>query len=384
MPRSPLLSSPALPLAALSALAILLYLSRRRRLKAKGHPLLNGAAANGGGGSSSSARVATAADIEWLASADAEADDFLEVQEANDPFQRLYVLPGPYGQPIAAASLLMEPKCLRAAMTCCHICEVLRDATRATAATREALLQSVLEIARGEGCYKAIMDAPPADVPLLRACGFEPNSLTMGLSLVPKMLPPEEDGFSNYESVTPKELACAKHTYTLRPLHESDEYVDYIALLSQLSQAPAIGESTFMRQLGKFRKADGRHLVLVVDRPGGRPSKPLLHQPPALIGSITLLFEWLPPSNGLGRIVMRIEDVVVDASARGTGLGRALIAAAIEIGVERGAHTATLNCSEANEPFYTKCGFERSPGGLHCWAKYLMVTRVSSHTDEYR
>ena len=26
---------------------------------------------------------------------------------------------------------------------------------------------------------------------------------------------------------------------------------------------------------------------------------------------------------------------------------------------------ATLNCSEANEPFYTKCGFERAPGGLH-------------------
>ena len=62
---------------------------------------------------------------------------------------------------------------------------------------------------------------------------------------------------------------------------------------------------------------------------------------------------------------------VVDARARGTGLGRALVRSLVELAAERGAATATLNCAEANEAFYRKCGFSRARDGAVCWSVYL-------------
>ena len=66
-----------------------------------------------------------------------------------------------------------------------------------------------------------------------------------------------------------------------------------------------------------------------------------------------------------------IEDVVVDEHERGTGLGRALLRTLLEICEAAGCASAVLNCSEANAPFYLKCGFAEAAGGEACYAAYL-------------
>ena len=61
-----------------------------------------------------------------------------------------------------------------------------------------------------------------------------------------------------------------------------------------------------------------------------------------------------------------IEDVFVRESGRGTGLGRALVAGALERARERGCRRVELDTSEANAPalaLYRSLGFDAGPDG---------------------
>lgn len=54
-----------------------------------------------------------------------------------------------------------------------------------------------------------------------------------------------------------------------------------------------------------------------------------------------------------------IDDLCVDESARGHGIGSALYKAALELAKEKGCYNVTLNVWNCNEPamrFYEKCG----------------------------
>lgn len=54
-----------------------------------------------------------------------------------------------------------------------------------------------------------------------------------------------------------------------------------------------------------------------------------------------------------------VEDVVVDASARGRGVGKLLLAALTELARQKGCYKVILDCSDDNVAFYTRCGFKR-------------------------
>lgn len=45
--------------------------------------------------------------------------------------------------------------------------------------------------------------------------------------------------------------------------------------------------------------------------------------------------------------------------ARGLGIGKKLISRLIEVGREAGCYKITLECSDDNVEFYTKCGLTR-------------------------
>ena len=76
-----------------------------------------------------------------------------------------------------------------------------------------------------------------------------------------------------------------------------------------------------------------------------------------LLGCATLLVErkFLRGCGAAGHI----EDVVVDERARGKKLGARLVAVACEAAREAGCYKVILDCSEANAPFYEKCGLTR-------------------------
>ena len=58
-------------------------------------------------------------------------------------------------------------------------------------------------------------------------------------------------------------------------------------------------------------------------------------------------------------MVGHIEDVSILESYQGKGLGKILIAALDSVGRNIGCLKNILNCSEENEGFYEKCGYEK-------------------------
>ncbi|MFE4253475.1 GNAT family N-acetyltransferase [Streptomyces sp. NPDC056910] len=76
-----------------------------------------------------------------------------------------------------------------------------------------------------------------------------------------------------------------------------------------------------------------------------------------IVGTLTLVMSPLP--SGLRA---HIEDVVVDAAARGHGVGRALIDKALALAAEAGARTVDLTSRpsrEAANRLYERAGFQR-------------------------
>ena len=55
-----------------------------------------------------------------------------------------------------------------------------------------------------------------------------------------------------------------------------------------------------------------------------------------------------------------IEDIVTDPNLRKKGVGKLIIDNLFHIAKREGCYKLALQCSQDNESFYTKCGFERS------------------------
>lgn len=76
-----------------------------------------------------------------------------------------------------------------------------------------------------------------------------------------------------------------------------------------------------------------------------------------IIGALTLTVYRVP--TGIRSI---IEDVIVDSSARGQGVGEALLDRAIEVAREKGAGNISLTCNpmrEAANRLYQRMGFKK-------------------------
>jgi ribosomal protein S18 acetylase RimI-like enzyme len=77
----------------------------------------------------------------------------------------------------------------------------------------------------------------------------------------------------------------------------------------------------------------------------------------AIVGTLTLLV-YATPSKVFGFV----EDVVVDAAARGRGIGEALVTEALRLAAERGAVRTELHSSSRREAairLYERLGFKR-------------------------
>lgn len=59
-------------------------------------------------------------------------------------------------------------------------------------------------------------------------------------------------------------------------------------------------------------------------------------------------------------LVGHIEDIAVLSSQQGKKLGLKIIQALDHIAASVGCYKSILDCSEANEGFYVKCGFKRA------------------------
>ncbi len=67
--------------------------------------------------------------------------------------------------------------------------------------------------------------------------------------------------------------------------------------------------------------------------------------------------------------VGHIENVIVHKDIRGFGVGKLVVKSLSQIAREAGCYKVVLGCSDNHEPFYAKCGFERS--GLQMTQRFL-------------
>jgi ribosomal protein S18 acetylase RimI-like enzyme len=126
----------------------------------------------------------------------------------------------------------------------------------------------------------------------------------------------------------------------------TDELVEAMAaLIPQLSSSsPAPGPD----ELAEIVGSDATHLLVARDGDG-----PGLGG--AIVGSMTLAVFRIPTG-----VRAWIEDVVVDAGARGQGVGETLNRAALEVAARRGARTVDLTSRpsrEAANRLYQRIGF---------------------------
>ena len=117
-------------------------------------------------------------------------------------------------------------------------------------------------------------------------------------------------------------------------------------LLGQLTALGEVTEAMFVARLAEVDAAPGHHVVVAVDRARGR-----------VVGAATLLEEG-KFARGCGRCG-HIEDVVVDAAARGQRIGQRLVDHLTAAAAASGCYKVILDCAEANVGFYEKCGFSR-------------------------
>jgi ribosomal protein S18 acetylase RimI-like enzyme len=96
-------------------------------------------------------------------------------------------------------------------------------------------------------------------------------------------------------------------------------------------------------------------LAQIVDSPGSRLL--VARVKGRIAGMLTLVLYRIPTG-----VRARIEDVVVDASARGRGIGEALTRAALAMAADRGARSVDLttrSTREAANRLYERIGFRR-------------------------
>jgi glucosamine-phosphate N-acetyltransferase len=130
-----------------------------------------------------------------------------------------------------------------------------------------------------------------------------------------------------------------------RALQSSDYSADYFKLLGQLTivNATSITQSAFCTFVDSLSNS---HQIIVVENDNKQ-----------IVASGTIFIE-SKIIHGLGK-VGHIEDIVVDKSTQGMGLGKALLVHLSNIAKFENCYKVILNCKQLNCAFYEKCGFKQ-------------------------
>jgi len=141
----------------------------------------------------------------------------------------------------------------------------------------------------------------------------------------------------------------------IRPLASTDYHRGHLDVLSVLTVVTDPGEAAWVAQFNAMRSAPNTYYpIVIVDK---RSDKIVG------VGCVFIERKFL---RGLGS-VGHIEDIAVDKNQQGKKLGLRIIQALTSISENSGCYKTILNCSDANIPFYDKCGYQKKENEM---AKY--------------
>ena len=263
----------------------------------------------------------------------------------------------------ATGTLVVENKFIHGCGRVGHLEDVVVRAGLRGHGIGSEIVRRIVAEAFSKGCYKVLVDCDDANVDFYRKCSFEVKDAQMAeyfdQSLNADVNNDEaDDPLRRAETAVRKvcsqaDFSCMKNKKSgmelrLRLLDGGDYDAGFLDLLAQLTQVGNVNREKYLERLSAI-KSRGREHVVVVENLNSSNRK--------VVACGTLVFEHkFIHSNGA---VGHIEDVVVDSSCRGTGLGKALIMSLKKMSMEAGCYKCILNCSETNVAFYEKCGMER-------------------------
>ncbi|EFW16340.1 glucosamine 6-phosphate acetyltransferase [Coccidioides posadasii str. Silveira] len=147
--------------------------------------------------------------------------------------------------------------------------------------------------------------------------------------------------------ISPDVAAQLPEGYTIRPLRKSDFSNGYLEVLRVLT---TVGEFSFEQWSERYdwmaKRNDEYYLLVICDETG------------RVVGTGSLIVE-RKFIHALG-LVGHIEDIAIEKNQQGKKLGLRMINALDYVAAKVGCYKSILDCSEANEGFYIKCGFKRA------------------------
>ncbi|EAW08859.1 glucosamine 6-phosphate N-acetyltransferase [Aspergillus clavatus NRRL 1] len=147
--------------------------------------------------------------------------------------------------------------------------------------------------------------------------------------------------------ISPDVVAALPADYTVRPLRRSDYSRGYLDVLRVLTTVGDISEDMWNQRYDWIRARGDEYYLLVVCDGTDR-----------IVGTGSLIVE-RKFIHTLG-MVGHIEDIAVEKGQQGKKLGLRIIQALDYVAERVGCYKTILDCSEANEGFYIKCGFKRA------------------------
>ncbi|KFY10258.1 hypothetical protein V492_05112 [Pseudogymnoascus sp. VKM F-4246] len=147
--------------------------------------------------------------------------------------------------------------------------------------------------------------------------------------------------------ISPTIAASLPESYTIRALEKSDFARGFLDCLRVLTTVGDITEEQWNERYDWMNtQGSGGYFLLVIEDQG------------RIVGTGALIVERKFIHN-LG-LVGHIEDIAVAKDQQGKKLGLKIIQALDFIAAKVGCYKSILDCSEANEGFYVKCGFKRA------------------------
>lgn len=132
--------------------------------------------------------------------------------------------------------------------------------------------------------------------------------------------------------------------FTMRPVQAGDR-LGYVATLLALTNTGNVTEESFRELLAFWeRNRETYHPRVIVDETGEVLAAGMLVVERKLIHGCACS--------------ANIEDIAVNKAHQGKKLGKRLIDGLTQLAKELGAYKVVLDCSEANVPFYKKCGYD--------------------------
>ncbi|PFH57974.1 hypothetical protein XA68_14316 [Ophiocordyceps unilateralis] len=155
-----------------------------------------------------------------------------------------------------------------------------------------------------------------------------------------------DEGLFSADLISPQVAGALPQGYKLRALRKSDYDGGFLDCLRVLTTVGDISKPDFDAQYDRMRRQESYYIIVIEDDRAAVVAT----------GALIVEHKFIHNLSAVGHI----EDIAVAKDQQGKKLGLRLIQALDFVAERVGCYKSILDCSEANEGFYVKCGFRRA------------------------